>query len=180
MNPQHKAAGRRFESDLVGDSSTAAAGNSLVEAQTIAYRLQQASGYTPGDGDECVQVFIHDLPARTGQGALAWQPRARPKMGAGARSALGVPKSTRVKLLGVPAHFNEAVPPRRTPRIVLPGTCSKCARAWNQRTIRSWRFWSCTRNTGPNADQFARGQRRCLAPRTKFQSPLFTLDNIAI
>ena len=129
MNPQHKAAGRRFESDLVGDSSTAAAGNSLVEAQTIAYRLQQASGYTPGDGDECVQVFIHDLPARTGQGALAWQPRARPKMGAGARSALGVPKSTRVKLLGVPAHFNEAVPPPAYPQDSVAGHVLKvCVR----------------------------------------------------
>ena len=36
-------------------------------------------------------------------------------LNARAEFVLGVPKSTRVKLLGVPAHFNEAVPPPDVP-----------------------------------------------------------------
>ena len=65
-----------------------------------------------------MQVFVHDLPAKTGRGALAWQLMAGSKVGAGARPVLGVPNSTRVELLGVPADFNEAVPPD-----VPPGQC---------------------------------------------------------
>ena len=76
-----------------------------------------------------MQVFAHNLLARVGRGVLAWRISASSKLEEGARSVLGVPKSTRVELLGVPAHFNEAVPPDVPPRTVLLGSRSKlCVR----------------------------------------------------
>ena len=49
--------------------------------------------------------------------AALWS-RTLVALNARAEFVLEVPKSTRVKLLGVPAHFNEAVPPD-----VPPGQC---------------------------------------------------------
>ena len=57
----HKVAGRRLESNLVGDSSTTAGWNSLVEAQITAYRRISTKRYPqmfPQDNVAGLAVFV--------------------------------------------------------------------------------------------------------------------------